>query len=86
MRAWCFIAVFMLGCESGEKDYCEGVALPECPPECPEDYWSTCGEPCETEGEACGNTIGDGRECFEGLWRCSEHAPLEPDACNAVCR
>ena len=86
MKRWIFIALFMMGCESGEQDYCEGVELPECPPECPDDYASSCGEACETEGEACGNTIGDGRSCVEGVWNCTVHAPLEPDECNAVCR
>jgi hypothetical protein len=37
------------------------------------------------EGEACGNNIGDGRVCTDGMWTCSIHAPLEPDECNRVC-
>ena len=65
---------------------CDDVELPDCPPECPDDYAQSCGEPCNEEGDACGNDIGDGRECVDGIWACSEHAPLEPDGCNWICR
>ena len=65
---------------------CDDVELPDCPPECPDDYAQSCGEPCEDEGDACSNNIGDGRECVNGVWTCSEHAPLEAEGCNWVCR
>lgn len=78
----CFIA--LVACNDAE-DYCAGIELPECPEECPDDYASTCGEPCETDGEACGNSIGDGRVCVDGMYTCSVHAPLEADECNKVC-
>ena len=70
---------------SSSEDPCAELDLPECPPECPDDYASSCGEPCETEGDACGNKIGDGRQCVDGMWQCSVHAPLEPEGCNRVC-
>ena len=81
-----------LGCtdsvktDTSSNDLCSGIELPECPAECPEDYTSTCGEECETEGEECGNDIGDGRICTNGIWQCSVHSPLEPDQCNLVCQ
>ena len=71
---------------SDSGDPCADLDLPECPAECPEDYASTCGEPCDIEGEECGNSIGDGRVCVEGTYQCSVHAPLEQDGCNSVCQ
>ena len=65
---------------------CFGLTLPECPDACPDDWALSCGEPCDAEGETCGNTIGDGRTCVDGLWACSVHAPLEPRGCNRTCR
>jgi hypothetical protein len=79
------------GAESGGQkedrpaDPCAGKELPVCPPACPTGFTSSCGEPCETEGESCGNAIGDGRSCADGRWQCSVHAPLTPDGCNRVC-
>lgn len=72
-------------CDSEEEDPCAGLVLPSCPEECPEDFASTCGEPCEADEADCGNSIGDGRTCVDGSWSCTVHAPLEPDACNWVC-
>ena len=65
-------------------DPCEGVQLPPCPPECPDDYAATCGLPCKVEGEECGNEIGDGRQCVDGSYVCSVHSPLG-EGCNLVC-
>ena len=67
-------------------DPCAELNLPECPEECPEDYASSCGEACELEGEECGNNIGDGRKCTNGIWQCSVHRPLEPEGCNSICQ
>lgn len=68
-------------------DPCNGVELPACPEACPDDYAATCGEACTVEGETCGNDIGDGRQCLEGIYQCSVHAPLGgPGECNLVCR
>ena len=68
------------------SDPCAEIDLPDCPQECPEDYASTCGEACESEGEECGNSIGDGRICQDGLWTCTVHSPSDgPDECNRVC-
>ena len=70
----------------GVTDPCEGLDLPVCPPACPTDAFAACGEPCDVEGEACGNNIGDGRTCLEGTWQCTVHAPLGTDeTCNLVC-
>lgn len=67
-------------------DPCDGVDLPECPPECtPEMFPGGCGEPCEPEGATCGNNIGDGMVCSGGLWQCSVHPPLG-EGCNLVCK
>ena len=86
-----FLLSFMgLACDAplsaDSAEPCAELDLPECPAECPEDYASTCGEPCESEGEECGNEIGDGRVCTDGMWQCSVHAPLEPTGCNQVCQ
>ena len=82
--------VMILACTEKETvetgDPCADLDLPECPQECPDDYASTCGEPCETEGEECGNSIGDGRVCVDGIYQCSVHAPLEPEGCNSICQ
>lgn len=67
-------------------DPCAGLDLPECPPECPEDWSASCGEPCEEEDQACGNTLGDGRECIDSQWECSVHSPLDPGECSDVCQ
>ncbi len=67
-------------------DPCAGLELPECPPECPDDWADSCGEPCGEDDEACGNTIGDGRECIDGLWACEVHSPLEPGECTQICQ
>ena len=90
MRAVFLTLLFLTACDTDKTDTssddpCADLDLPECPPECPDDYASSCGEPCDTEGDACGNNIGDGRECVDGMWQCSVHAPLEPDGCNSVC-
>ena len=85
-------ATVLFGCTASEKvdtassDLCAGIDLPECPAECPEDFANSCGEECQTEGEECGNSIGDGRICTDGLWQCTVHAPLEPDQCNLICQ
>ncbi len=63
---------------------CEGVTLPPCPEACPDDWAASCGLACDEEGETCGNEIGDGRVCTDGLWQCSVHAPLGT-GCNLVC-
>jgi hypothetical protein len=69
-------------------DPCNGEDLPDCPAECPVDDPVQCGNPCDTEGEACGNALGDGRVCTDGAWICSVHAPLSDDdtVCNHVCK
>jgi hypothetical protein len=60
--------------------------LPACPEECPEDYNATCGEACDAETPDCGNSIGDGRTCVDGVFSCAVHAPLGgPGECNWVC-
>ncbi len=65
---------------------CDTASLPPCPAECPTGLpGELCGEPCETEGEECGNAIGDGATCLEGRWECTVHAPLGT-GCNLVCR
>jgi len=85
------LACLGMACTGGPDDTadsaapCAGLELPECPAECPDDWSASCGEPCEEEEEACGNSIGDGRECIEGLWACSVHSPLEPGECGQVC-
>ncbi|MFT5460193.1 MAG: hypothetical protein ACI9K2_006710 [Myxococcota bacterium] len=93
MRRWVVLAALMLGCEEGgDKPVdtsdtagpCVGLDLPACPGECPDDWQIDCGEACSSEGQACGNNIGDGRTCTGGVWECSVHAPLDPDGCNLV--
>ncbi|MBM75273.1 MAG: hypothetical protein CMK59_07715 [Proteobacteria bacterium] len=82
--------LFFLACntlqDTALSNPCADINLPQCPPECPADYAGSCGEPCETEGEECGNTIGDGRICSDGIWECSVHAPLEAEGCNLICQ
>ncbi len=81
------VLVLLTACFDSKPDTahpCEGVELPPCPDACPDDYAATCGEPCEVEGEVCGNEIGDGRECSSGTYTCSVHAPLG-EGCNLVC-
>lgn len=86
MRPSILTALLLTACfDPGETgEYCQAAELPPCPAECPTDYAASCGEPCEIEGEACGNEIGDGRECLEGTWSCSVHAPLGM-GCNWIC-
>lgn len=72
-------------CPGGGADPCAGVELPACPTACPADAMDRCGQPCETEGERCGNNVGDGMGCEAGTWRCVVHAPLGP-GCNLACR
>lgn len=85
------LLVVLTACGSGTSnddsaDPCAAADLDVCPEECPEDYASECGESCEAEGEVCGNDIGDGRECLDGIWQCTVHAPLGgPGECNLVC-
>ena len=84
-----FLALTIFACNPDADDsagLCDGVELPECPPECPEDGSTNCGAACEVEGDECGNNIGDNRICVDGTWECTEHAPLEPNECNWVCR
>ena len=80
-------ALFTVGCSGDGGSDCDGLDLPECPMECPVDYAVTCGEPCDVEGDECGNDIGDGRVCLDGFWSCSTHAPLDTESgvCNLVC-
>ena len=73
------------GISNDTADACADLELPECPAECPEDWADSCGEPCGDEDEACGNSIGDGRECIDGQWACQVHRPLEPGECELVC-
>jgi len=88
---WLLILLSMMACEPEEEttpsqeELCAELDLPDCPEECPEDFMSVCGQSCEVEGEACGNNIGDGRECLDGVWECASHAPLSEDGCNLVC-
>jgi hypothetical protein len=86
MRPLIPLLALLIGCfepaDSGE--YCQAADLPPCPPECPTDYAASCGLPCDVEGEACGNEIGDGMQCHSGIWSCSVHAPLGM-GCNWVC-
>lgn len=72
-------------CKAVPGDPCEGVDLPPCPPECPDQAPALCGQPCDMEGDACGNNIGDGMVCTGGTWQCSVHPPLGP-GCNLVCK
>lgn len=90
------LGLLVLGCEDEGADKgvetadtagpCVGLDLPDCPPECPDDWQLSCGEPCSAEGDSCGNAIGDGRTCSGGVWQCSVHPPLDPDGCNRICR
>jgi hypothetical protein len=86
MRSILFASLLLAGCfepaDTGE--YCQGADLPPCPPACPADYAQSCGLPCDSEGEACGNEIGDGMSCSDGIWSCAVHAPLGT-GCNWVC-
>ena len=73
-------------CKTVVEDPCAGVDLPACPPECGEmEYPELCGLPCDTEGQTCGNNIGDGMTCSGGQWLCTVHPPLGP-GCNLVCK
>jgi len=93
MKTVQILSLFLLATACGSDaavddsaDPCAALDLPECPEECPPDAFAVCGESCETEGEVCGNNIGDGRECIDGIWECSVHAPLGgPGECNLVC-
>lgn len=86
MRAVISVLVLLVACsESADTGaYCEAADLPPCPPECPIDYADSCGQACDVEAEACGNEIGDGMECVDGVWSCSVHAPLGT-GCNWIC-
>jgi len=67
-------------------DPCEGKTLPKCAAECAAPPGQLAGEAC-SEGERCGNNIGDECTCASGTWSCSVHAPLGgPGVCNATCR
>lgn len=73
-------------CKSWNIDPCIGVELPPCPAECaPGSNPDDCGQPCEVEGETCGNNIGDGMTCSGGVWQCTVHPPQTP-GCNLVCQ
>ncbi len=73
-------------CETFIEDPCAGIDLPACPGECPpDDFPSSCGMPCDVEGAACGNNIGDGMVCTGGVWGCTVHPPLGT-GCNLVCK
>lgn len=90
------LALLVVACNGGgiaddtsdidSGDPCADLNLPECPPECPDDWSASCGEPCGEDDEACGNNIGDGRECIDGQWQCEVHAPLGPDECVQICQ
>lgn len=67
-------------------DACDGETLPACPPPCAEPAGQRAGATCSTEGERCGNDIGDGCTCSGGTWQCTVHPPLKPVGCNKVCR
>ncbi len=63
-----------------------GQAEGACPGECPpEQFPADCGAPCQDEGAACGNNIGDGMVCSGGQWGCAVHPPLGL-GCNLVCK
>ncbi len=80
-----FLALLVACFEPADTgEYCQAVELPPCPAECPADYFESCGQPCDVEGEACGNEIGDGMVCLDGVWSCAVHAPLGT-GCNWVC-
>jgi len=67
-------------------DACTGVPLPACPPPCADGAFAACGEACDPAADVdCGNEIGDGMTCADGMWACSVHPPLG-DRCNAICR
>ena len=73
-------------CTTFIADPCKDVELPACPGECPpEQFPADCGAPCQDEGAACGNNIGDGMVCTGGAWACSVHPPLG-EGCNLVCK
>lgn len=74
------------GAPPGGTDPCAGVELPACPSECSQPPGEMAGSACTTDGEKCGNSIGDGCECTAGKWECTVHAPLGPGMCNSVCR
>ena len=69
--------------ESGTADPCADVELPLCD-FCPDSMATLCGLPCESEGQACSNDIGDGMQCSGGQWECIVHPPLG-EGCNLVC-
>lgn len=71
------------GSDSGTADPCADVELPLCD-FCPDSMATLCGLPCETEGQACSNDIGDGMQCAGGQWECAVHPPLG-EGCNLVC-
>ena len=49
-----------------EFDACTGEELPECPPACPDDGFSRCGDACDPALDVdCGNDIGDAMACVE---------------------
>lgn len=73
-------------CQTFIEDPCAGIDLPACPGECPPDNFpDSCGMPCDVEGAACGNNIGDGMVCTGGIWACTVHPPLG-EGCNLVCK
>ena len=73
-------------CTTFIADPCKDVELPACPGECPpEQFPADCGAPCQDEGAACGNNIGDGMVCTGGTWGCVVHPPLG-EGCNLVCK
>jgi hypothetical protein len=93
----CFLGVVVASCggttqppagtgPGTNEDPCAGKALPACPRACAEPPGAMDNKPCATEGEACGNNVGDGCKCTGGKWACEVHAPLRPDTCNQVCK
>ncbi|MEZ4222903.1 MAG: hypothetical protein R3B13_18315 [Polyangiaceae bacterium] len=74
-----------LVCRRDQSDPCVGQSLPTCPPQCSPGSTANCGQPCNVEGEECGNNIGDGMTCTGGTWQCTVHPPLG-QGCNLVCR
>jgi len=69
-----------------EADACAGIDLPPCPQACGDPLGEMAGQACGTEGDKCGNDIGDGCSCSGGKWQCYPHAPLPTGGCTLVCR
>jgi hypothetical protein len=72
--------------EASRDEPCSRRSLPLCPPRCPDDYVTRCGDGCSDEGARCGSDSGSGMMCLGGRWSCFVRtADAARDECDRSC-